>query len=669
MKKVKLILACFMALATVALFADVSVEANADGVTADVTISTKNLGASQIVVAGTMNGWDPAGIPMTKDDAGIWTLKLNFKLGEVFKYKFLIDGAWTFDKKSPASEDDGFGGLNGVVDIKKILAKAGAPVETPAGGEAVAEVVEMKPLSYSTWTLAYLDAKAITKDVATKEKNGLEMDTLSLTAKSYWKIVGDILPGVNFFTEMQVCQGSVSLWQSNTQWDDTPFVTAADGLQNMVEAIFHPFFVFNDSGIGPMVGHWKVKLITDYVEVFTGYKYAKGSGHAFFYNTVDNGTDAGPGFVEFILGKKLQTLGENMSLEAVVGPNKRAGYGLYSWATLTFGDYAADIGYNVKSNSATPFAFFKDYNSMISLGGSAKFGDISAKIQALTNFGIKDAKFLDSSALKLNVNFNQPMFAVDFTYQLAGKSAVTLYGGDTPVQDKNQITLNPSVKLDSIGAKAYVDTQYTMAATFADIGKNDVNFYFKPGFFIDLSKFTDLKISSDTYTKINLDAFQVGIAKGKTGLKVPMTAEKVVFTDLAAFMPNLTVYYCMDINYGDVKKTGLYPALTAYHTLLAQAKLLNDMGATFGVAVNGNTPFNDADVAKTASPFGIAMGWNMTLPIDKKPILYANVTYNLDPYDSSQEIFDFGDNGYYRQDTMDAGYGEAHFRTGIKWSF
>ncbi len=674
MKKVKLILACFMALAAVALFADVAIVENPDGDTVTATFTMRNAAASQVVVTGTFSGWDPAGIPMKKNDAGIWEVALTFKKTEVLQYKFLADGAWMFDLKAPAKIDDGFGGFNGVVDIKKILAKSAAPAADGAAPAAKAEGPAMQDLSFGTWSIAYLDVKALTKAVAdTLDANGdfvslssgLELDQIRLYAGSYWKVTGDILPGTNLFIEMQVLQGGFNLWQSNTMYNDVAFTTPADGLQNALETIFHPFYVFNDGGKNPLLGHFKTKLTTGYVDLFTGYNYAKGSGHSLAWTWVDNGVDAGPGFLEFVLGDKLQALGETMKLTALVGPNKRAGYGLYSWANLAMGDYAADLGFNMKSGAGTAFAFFQDYNAAVSLGGSAKFGPVEATAQALINFGSADGwKFFDQFAAKVNVVFTQPMFAVDFTYENAGKSATTIYG-DTPNQGFNVIGLNPSVKLDSIGAKVGLTTETKFDSNFANIGTTDWNFYFKPAFDIDLSKFTDLKISSSTYTEVNLDL----TAKG-AGFKVPQTGEKVVISEMGEALKSLTLYYSFDLAYADQQDNGMYGATDGWNTVLAQAKLAKDMGATVGFTLHGLTIWNtDTTADDKFAPFGAALGWNMMLPIDKKPTLYANATYNFDPYDSNQEILDFGDNGYYRQDTQDAGYGEAHFRAGIKWSF
>jgi Glycogen recognition site of AMP-activated protein kinase len=70
---------------------------------------------SEIFLAGTMNAWSPANkdyILKDEDGDGIFSITLQLAPG-TYQYKFVVDGTWTKDPYSPASEGDGFGGQNG----------------------------------------------------------------------------------------------------------------------------------------------------------------------------------------------------------------------------------------------------------------------------------------------------------------------------------------------------------------------------------------------------------------------------------------------------------------------------------------------------------------------------------------------------------------------------
>jgi hypothetical protein len=70
---------------------------------------------SEIFLAGSMNAWGPANkdyLLKDEDGDGIYSITLQLAPG-TYQYKFVIDGTWTKDPYSPASEGDGFGGQNG----------------------------------------------------------------------------------------------------------------------------------------------------------------------------------------------------------------------------------------------------------------------------------------------------------------------------------------------------------------------------------------------------------------------------------------------------------------------------------------------------------------------------------------------------------------------------
>ena len=115
MKKLFAFISVFLILSAANLFADVSVKKLSDG-NVEVTFFYGNPRASEVVIAGDFTNWQNGALPMTKTDKG-WTFTKVVPAGTIMKYKFISDGNWTADIKAPDTIDDGFGGLNGLVDV------------------------------------------------------------------------------------------------------------------------------------------------------------------------------------------------------------------------------------------------------------------------------------------------------------------------------------------------------------------------------------------------------------------------------------------------------------------------------------------------------------------------------------------------------------------------
>ncbi|MGB9823526.1 MAG: glucodextranase DOMON-like domain-containing protein [Candidatus Hydrothermia bacterium] len=90
--------------------------------------------AQIVYLAGTFNNWAPTGLPMKRDENGIWTVKIKLIPGN-YQYKFVINGnLWREDPTNPAKVDDGFGGFNSafrLTDDGKIILEAVTPQSLP----------------------------------------------------------------------------------------------------------------------------------------------------------------------------------------------------------------------------------------------------------------------------------------------------------------------------------------------------------------------------------------------------------------------------------------------------------------------------------------------------------------------------------------------------------
>ncbi len=113
-------------------------------------------GVSSVAVAGSFNGWDKAANPLADADKdGTWELVLDLPQGKV-TYKFVVNGdQWFTDESAAASEDDGFGGKNAVLEIKD------KPLVAGAGSNVVKKPASSEPLGLRQVTFKYRpDTKA-----------------------------------------------------------------------------------------------------------------------------------------------------------------------------------------------------------------------------------------------------------------------------------------------------------------------------------------------------------------------------------------------------------------------------------------------------------------------------------------------------------------------------
>ncbi len=105
----------------------VTVTKNSDG-DAIVTWMTR-VPAAEIQLMGYYESWKPElGLQLDKVMAAnghpVHVISFLVKPDATIIYKYMVNGNWTEDAFAPVSVDDGFGGHNGKIDVKAMLAAA-----------------------------------------------------------------------------------------------------------------------------------------------------------------------------------------------------------------------------------------------------------------------------------------------------------------------------------------------------------------------------------------------------------------------------------------------------------------------------------------------------------------------------------------------------------------
>ena len=654
MKKLFAFISVFLILSAANLFADVSVKKLSDG-NVEVTFFYGNPRASEVVIAGDFTNWQNGALPMTKTDKG-WTFTKVVPAGTIMKYKFISDGNWTADIKAPDTIDDGFGGLNGLVDVDALAGGNGGP----AGPK----------LKFQAWAMVGAQAKfGIEDDTANETTAGIE--SAGLNMKAYVKVSGQALPKVPMYIEVAVAEKDnfENLYLQN----ELDFTT---GLKNLgVDLLADPISYFNGGKeAATYLGHFKWGLESDYVNWTTGYKYAKLPPHNINdWITVDKEWEAGyeqiGGFNYFELGHKLQQLPFG-TLKMALAPNKAADrkggqYGFFGWVNLNLGS-VADINfqYNTALGKTFDTIFGHCYEQDFIVGYKGVFGPVQVKMNALYNIygdgdlsridgvtyvskyipatsdvGEVDADLTGLSNLAgvLDINYAKDNFSATVGADIRGKQASMMYvedGADdhTNISDQlgdpNHVSIYADVnglinKIVALGVTPKVTMTLDKDLKSPFQSADTIKIAAEPYFSVDFDEWMYIPAKLDGYAKLG---YYTEEADAVTG----------VFGKSQFYLESIGLKYVMDFSNDIVKSVEAIYGFDntnsdfLYNTLLSNWKLVDDYTVQLGAAVR--TKNADSTSSIPYSPFGFYAGVHKKLSVLAKPTAYLQFMYGMDPY-------------------------------------
>ncbi len=680
-----------------------------------VTFTIKAPASQLVVITGPspyFPNWSPDGIPMTKGDDGVWSYTLTAKKSDEIVYKFLLDGAWLADPNAPDSIDDGFGGKNGVVPVAAMVAAA--------SGDTSALTIKAGP-KFQTWSMLGAQIKfdtVETKDSSDRTLDDAGVDSAGIGLKSYWKFSGYAVDKVPIYVEVALAEneGFANLYQEGSFSKGVkkdPVREWKDGFTNLADLVFDPiYYLDGQAAAGTYLGHFKTGFESEWVNWTTGYKYAKLSPHTnVSWVTVDKEWEAGysevGGFNIFELGSALRNIGDVVTLNATIAPNRsadRAGnqYGMYAFVTAQTPVGYFDIQYNGAYGKTFDTMFSHIYETDVILGYKGTFGPVTVKMNGLwSGFGdgdlsvndneiykskyvpaasdvgpvSSDAPFLDGTASNVQVTYTADMFDVTLGFRHRGVQANMMYveeGADDHTNISDQLGSPNTMKFwlegnvtpiemltigATVGAEKDLDTEELKGDE-----KSLMKLNIEPKVSVKLTDVIGIDSSVDAYGKMYAYTNDAGkfdrgtkdgssFILGEAGLQYNMGAINDV-------IGGINVKYALDNGNDDESCDQLF------NTVLAEVKL--PLGFTVQAGFGLRTANGDADDPK--APFGAFLGAWKKLEVLQKPIVYAQCVYNMDPY------MDFGDgqeqfnlDGY----TLDNGVGNyegaAAIRLAMRW--
>ncbi|MDY4524566.1 MAG: hypothetical protein SPE03_05980, partial [Treponema sp.] len=745
----------------------------ADG-NVEVTFFYGNPRATEVLLAGDFNNWQNGAEAMTKTDKG-FTITKTFKATDELRYKFISDGNWTTDLKAPDFVDDGFGGKNSHVVIADMIS-----------GDDDAGAAKAK-INFISWSMFGIQANYLTQGINDKTEKGMDLDSVTIGAKSYNKFAGNFLPNCPVYIEIALAETDIEdysgegkikqIYAKNIADDES--ISLEQGLKELVSGIFgNPVSYLarttdnsddaKGPGSNPFLGHLKFGFNTPYINFLTGFNYAKPDvRQAITWKTIDGNWDAGyqhvGGFNVFSLGSKsVAALEEATGLTFDIGfaPNKTADrkgtkYGYWGWAGVKKDDLVVDF----QSNGMYDGLLFDDpveHDFILGVKDTIAAGDgkLSFAVQGLiathqkstaellrdgasniadysgysTDVWYRSDDFdgLQNIAGNVRVGYKADLFDINLEYRLRGMQASMLYLRENHddgtfdlsetlgVLNSQRIAFDGSVKpIDALTINLGVNAEMALAEFKTGDDEYDVwmkqlpdwyasrrftedmmpifertggaEFTFKPAVSYALE---DYGITIGAYGDMNYQAYQWsdGIDEDeynkygasdspfrfkKAGVSFAMTPDSDI-------IKGVNVYYGLDMS----NKTRYF------NTLIGQVMFPGDVTANlaFGLKTE-NTLSNDDSFEKEAdkfdsdvnNPFAFAVGVSKRFKAMKKPTLYAQFVYNMDPFKH------FGDgqdalnldrcnvNGSHEKegvgkiDAVDWYDGRAAMRVGIRW--
>ena len=727
MKKLFAFISLFLLLGIGSAFADVTVKKLADG-NVEVTFFYGNPRATEVLLAGDFNNWQNGAEAMTKTDKG-FTITKTFKATDELRYKFISDGNWTTDLKAPDFVDDGFGGKNSHVVIADMIS-----------GDDDAGAAKAK-INFVSWSMFGIQANYLTQGINDKTEKGMDLDSVTIGAKSYNKFAGNFLPNCPVYIEIALAETDIEdysgegkikqIYAKNIADDES--ISLEQGLKELVSGIFgNPVSYLarttdnsddaKGPGSNPFLGHLKFGFNTPYINFLTGFNYAKPDvRQAITWKTIDGNWDAGyqhvGGFNVFSLGSKsVAALEEATGLTFDIGfaPNRTADrkgtkYGYWGWAGVKKDDLVIDFQTNGMYDGDYMFYDPVEHDFILGVKDTIAAGDgkLSFAIQGLiathqkstaellrdgasniadysgysTDVWYRSDDFdgLQNIAGNVRVGYKADLFDINLEYRFRGMQASMLYLRENHddgtfdlsetlgVLNSQRIAFDGSVKpVDALTINLGVNAEMALSEFKLGDDEYDVwmdqlpdwydsrrftedmmpifrrtggaEFTFKPAVAYTLE---DYGITIGAYGDMNYQAYQWsdGIDEDeynkygasdspfrfkKAGVSFAMTPDSDI-------IKGVNVYYGLDMS----NKTRYF------NTLIGQVMFPGDVTANlaFGLKTE-NTLSNDDSFEKEAdkfdsdvnNPFAFAVGVSKRFKAMKKPTLYAQFVYNMDPF-------------------------------------
>ncbi|MBN2658627.1 MAG: glycogen-binding domain-containing protein [Spirochaetales bacterium] len=659
----KKLFAAFLLLTfSLSVYADIQV-VQLEGDSVEIIFTYEDDSAAAMNVIGSFDGWIVPGDPMEKNGQGLWEYRLTATVDDEIQYKFYDDGNWITDPMAPAEKDDGFGGANGLIIVADLLGMSEVAAAGTDGSDAEETVVPAfkSKLNFGMYTILGSRTTFSTQAVADKTIKGLETDSTGISGKSYWKIGGDITPRSNIWFELMVLDGYQPVWEQ----DATGTVTTATdtGLSGLFTGLFVNPVHFIEGG-DPALNSIKAGIETPWIEIDSGYGYAKPRTRSSVLWETLNERDANDGYVRFDLGSEISKIGD-VDIEATFAPNKMSGnLGLFSWIGADFGKFKFDFQYDAKSVATDSLEnlFEKLYHQDLILGLNLDLSFIEISAQSMVNlYSETDFAFGDNFSGELFVEMENEKRSLGASagYRYVGSGSEFLFGNNDDLGDKGTQVIYASLYGKPVDMlKLGFNTSATLVTDNLD--NNDVELYGKI--------YSDLELTSlfGHTTWFNAYADMKYLLKKDYVYDASLSKYLFRYFGMKFFMDKPAEGIDgMDIYYGLNNRDEEH----VFNTLISSFRMSNNFNAELGLGLRTPRSVLSQTEKDSTNYFGFSIGgsWQIPAPKIKSPVLYGAFVFNMDPYDDGTNNLKMED--YTTDGGSDKSDGSAQFRLMMKWDF
>jgi hypothetical protein len=463
---------------------------------------------------------------------------------------------------------------------------------------------ETPPVSMGLWLEMTSNNSFLIRDIATGEKEGFEFDRAALYTKANWWMWAEFSSKFQLDAEIGVWELDLPLYQANSYGANAPDTTWTDGLQGLVSLFFAPISEMNGRNPGKF-NKMGFTITTPYVKSRFGYGMLKAGGMSHFtgiYNVIDRWDDVGRGYTELSLGPDIQRIGENVSINALIGLSRmRAEYGVYSLVNLSlFERTDVALTFAGAANSPELFRCNEQNENAASFYASYRVLDgLKIALHGLGSFGTGFDSGSNSLAAAAGISGEAGFYRGELTLSLAGPDAKTVWGDDESVSPDSfsaglvqWFAVSGSIRLG-------LDTNAANYNT-GDFSLGLFNIRNEPMIDLDLNELAGLDLGLSLYGVVQLDRVAGELDPERPwAFRFEEAGVELALGGLA-FLEKLVFDYAILAEYRDWN--GGYDMGVLYNSFMVNADITGALSVNLGSAIRLHP---DVSVAPPPPPLSV----------------------------------------------------------------
>lgn len=584
---------------------------------------------------------------------------------------FLLSAASLFAQAA----NDGF-----LVPLEKDLTQA---IKTNTSVQNENASANASKIAQGVWIETTSQTDFLTRDIATGEKKGFELDSNHFVSNANWWFWGDMNSYFHLDAEISVWDFDMTIFQSNSFAANIPDVSLGDGFQKLAEFFFSPIYNGNSNGTGSGIGSFNkigLGIQSPYVDILLGYGNLKANGMSEFqgiYNVIDRWNDVGKGFTEIRTGKKLQQIGD-FKINGVAALSQMHGtYGMYDILDVTFKDnYQLAFTFGSKTTAEELFYYNTAATNAISTYFRARPLDfLQFEVHGIGTFG-SNIDFNNQAlagAARISYFSANNFMNLSIEESWAGENVNSVWGSDG--QSYDNIFADSLTSVVNFELNVVDFFKFTLDSSFSvndvdSLSSGLMSLRAQPIFDFDLNPLLEKDIMFSTYGVLNLDRLALETSENRE--LVPYINEfglEFILADLG--VKKLVFDYGFSVSYKEWESGNSYSYQNFYNSFMISCDVNNTLNVHFGGLLR---TYAQSDASSV--PVGLAAGVKINkVPLPGSPFFWIHFCYGMNPYeDNNYTLFRADDelnksaHRTYLLNSLDSNTTKSQISLGLVWA-